>query len=109
MTFDNILNYIGNVPAKVYTFLKDHIGHISAHTLGWVTIILLHFASIPTLIAVLMAQSDKLPPVDLMVFVWSALITLFFKSLIERNFLYVATICLGFAGQTLLMGLILFK
>lgn len=109
MTFDNILNYIGNVPVKVYAFLQDHIGHISAHTLGWVTIVLLHFASIPTLIAVLMAQSDKLPPVDLMVFVWAALITLFFKSLIERNFLYVATICLGFAGQTLLMGLILFK
>lgn len=109
MTFDNILNYIGNIPARVYAFLKDHIGHISAHTLGWVTIVLLHFASIPTLIAVLMAQSDKLPPVDLMVFVWAALITLFFKSLIERNFLYVATICLGFAGQTLLMGLILFK
>lgn len=109
MTFDNTVDYIKKIPSTVYTFLKDHIEHISAHTLGWVTIILLHFASIPTLLAVLMAQSDKLPPVDLMVFVWAALVTLFFKSLIERNFLYVATICLGFAGQTLLMGLILFK
>lgn len=109
MTFDNILNYIGNIPSTVYAFLKDHIGHISAHTMGWVTIILMHFASVPSLVAVLMAQSDKLPPVDLMIFVWAALVTLFFKSLIERNFLYVATICLGFAGQTLLMGLILFK
>jgi hypothetical protein len=109
MKLDNILNQIVNLPATAYAFLKEHLGHISAHTLGWITIILLHFASIPTLVAVLMAQSDKLPPVDLMVFVWSALITLFFKSLIERNFLYVATICLGFAGQTLIMGLILFK
>jgi len=109
MKLDNLLNQIANVPSLIYVFLKDHLGHISAHTLGWITIILLHFASIPTLLAVLMSQSDKLPPVDLMVFVWSALITLFFKSLIERNFLYVATICLGFAGQTLLMGLILFK
>ena len=89
--------------------LSDQLSKLSAHTLGWITIILLHFASIPTLIAVLMAQSDKLPPVDLMVFVWSGLITLFFKSLIERNFLYIATICLGFAAQTLIMGLILFK
>ncbi len=93
----------------VYDFLKEHIGHISAHTLGWVTIILMHFASIPTMIAVLLAQSDKLPPVDLMLFVWAALTTLFFKSLIERNFLYVATICMGFLAQTVLMGLILFK
>ena len=109
MNLNNLLDQIINSPSVAYEFLKEHLGHISAHTLGWVTIILLHFASIPTLAAVLMAQSDKLPPVDLMVFVWSALITLFFKSLIERNFLYVATICLGFAGQTLLMGLILFK
>jgi hypothetical protein len=58
---------------------------------------------------VLLAQTDKLPPVDLMVFVWSALITLFFKALIERNFLYIATICVGFAAQTVIMSLILFK
>lgn len=103
------IDRISHVPGLVYKWLQDHLGHISARTLGWITIILLHFASIPTLLAVLMAKSDKLPPVDLMVFVWSALITLFFKSLIERNFLYLATICLGFAAQTLLMGLILFK
>jgi hypothetical protein len=66
-------------------------------------------ASIPTLLAVLMAKSDILPPVDLMVFVWSALITFFFKSLIEKNYLYIATICLGFAAQTVIMSLILFK
>ena len=103
------LEIVGHIPGQVYKWLQDHLGRISAHTLGWITIILLHFASIPTLVAVLMAQSDKLPPVDLMVFVWSGLLTLFFKSLIERNFLYVATICLGFVAQTLIMGLILFK
>ena len=103
------LDIVGHIPNNIYKFLRDHLGRISAHTLGWITIILLHFASIPTLLAVLMAQSDKLPPVDLMVFVWSGLLTLFFKSLIEKNFLYVATICIGFAAQTLIMGLILFK
>ena len=89
--------------------LSDQLINLSARTLGWITIILLHFASVPSLISVLMAQSDKLPPIDLMVFVWSALVTLFFKSLIERNYLYVATMSLGFVAQTLLMGLILFK
>ena len=104
-----ILEQIGKFPSALYLFFRDHLGRISAHTLGWLTIVLLHFASMPTLIAVLLAKSDKLPPVDLMVFVWSALITLFFKALIERNFLYLATICLGFAAQTAIMGLILFK
>jgi hypothetical protein len=104
-----VITYIQNLPILVYQFLRDHLGRISAHTLGWITIILLHFASIPTLLAVLLGQSDKLPPVDLMIFVWSALITLFFKSLLDRNFIYIATICLGFAAQTVIMSLILFK
>jgi hypothetical protein len=104
-----IIDQIKDAVFFLVKFAKDHLGHVSAHTLGWVTIILLHLSSIPTLVSVLMAQSDKLPPVDLMVFVWSALITLFFKALIERNFLYIATICLGFAAQTVIMSLILFK
>jgi hypothetical protein len=104
-----IVNQIKSALIFLYMFAKNHLGHISAHTLGWITIVLLHFSSIPTLLAVLMAQSDKLPPVDLMIFVWSALITLFFKALIERNFLYIATICLGFCAQTVIMSLILFK
>jgi hypothetical protein len=104
-----IIDQIKDSVVFVFKFAKDHLGHVSSHTLGWLTIILLHLSSIPTLVAVLMAQSDKLPPVDLMVFVWSALITLFFKALIEKNSLYIATICLGFAAQTVIMSLILFK
>ena len=94
---------------NIVSFFTEHLGKISAHTLGWITIILLHFGSVPTLLAVLMGKTDVLPPVDIMVFLWSALITLFFKALIEKNFLYIATICLGFAAQTVLMSLILFK
>lgn len=106
---EKLLGLVGNLPITIWAWLKEHFGHISAHTLGWLTIILLHLASIPTLLAVLLAQNDKLPSVDLMIFVWSGLITLFFKSLIERNFLYIATICLGFCAQTVIMSLILFK
>jgi len=104
-----VIDTIKKIPMIIWVFLKDHLGRISSHTLGWLTIVLLHFASIPTLLAVLLAENDKLPPVDLMIFVWSGLITLFFKSLIERNFLYIATICLGFCAQTVIMSLILFK
>ena len=93
----------------VYVFFKEHLGHLSAHTLGWITIVLLHFAAVPTLLSMILAQSDKLPPYDLMIFVWAALTTLFFKSLIEKNFLYVSTICVGFIGQVVMLGMIVFK
>jgi hypothetical protein len=103
--FESILN----IPGNMLLFIREHLGNISAHTLGWLTIIMLHLSSVPTLFAVLTHQSDRMPPVDIMLFIWGALIAVFFKSLFERNFLYLATICLGFCGQTVLMSLILFK
>jgi hypothetical protein len=106
MKFIGLISKLINI---IYTFFKDHLGHISAHTLGWITIVLLHFAAVPTLLGMILAQSDKLPPYDLMIFVWAALTTLFFKSLIEKNFLYVSTICVGFIGQVVMLGMIVFK
>lgn len=101
--------FLNSIPQSVTVFFRDYLGKISAHTLGWLAIVLCHLASIPTLVAVLLGQSDRMPPVDLMLFVWAALTTMFFKALIDRNSLYIATICLGFVAQTLIMGLILFK
>jgi hypothetical protein len=104
-----LLKMVRNTPHWLILFLQEHLGKISSHTLGWISIILLHLAPIPTLLAVLWGQSDKLPPLDLMIFVWAALITMFFRSLIDSNRLYIATISMGFAAQTFLMSLILFK
>lgn len=103
------LESVLSIPGMILDFVKDHLVNISAHTLGLLTIILLHLSSVPTLLAVVTNQSDKMPPVDIMLFVWAGLTTIFFKSLLERNYLYIAAICLGFVGQTILMSLILFK
>ena len=37
------------VPNAVALFLKNHLGNISAHSLGWISIILLHMSTVPTL------------------------------------------------------------
>lgn len=105
----SIIPTLRQIPSVVVYFVKEHLGKISSHTLGWMSIILLHLASIPTLVSVLLEKSDKLPPVDIMLFIWVALITMFFRSLIDRNSLYSATICVGFVTQTVIMSLILFK
>ena len=97
------------VPVIVYNFFRMYLGKISSHVLGWITIVFLHFAPVPTLVSVLLNKSDRLPTIDVMIFIWSALLALFFKALIERNLLYIATICLGFCAQTVLMSLILFR
>jgi len=98
-----------NIPTMIIEFIQNHLVNVSAHTLGWLTIVMLHLSSVPTLLAVLTNQSDRMPPVDIMLFIWGGLIAIFFKSLFERNYLYIATVCLGFVGQTVLMSLILFK
>lgn len=93
----------------IYRFIAQHLINVSAHALGWIAIVMLHFSSIPTLWAVIVGQSDKLPNIDLMIFIWAALTTLFVKAILEKDRLYITTIALGFVAQTLLMGLILFK
>jgi hypothetical protein len=103
------MEFIVGTVESIYKFILDHLVRISAHALGWVAILMLHFASFPTLWAVLTAQSDALPNIDIMIFIWSALTTLFVKALLEKDQLYIATISIGFVVQTLLMGLILFK
>jgi hypothetical protein len=106
---NRLTELLGNLGLSVYRFFKDHLIHISAHALGWIAIVMLHFASFPTLWAILIGQNDKLPNIDIMIFIWSALTTLFVKALLEKDQIYIATISFGFVAQTLLMGLILFK
>ena len=103
------MTHVINFYLILVNFIRNHLTNISAHALGWIAIVMLHFASVPTLWAVLLGQSDKLPSIDLMIFIWSALTTLFIKAILEKDRLYVTTIAVGFVAQTMLMGLILFK
>jgi hypothetical protein len=104
-----IFNILVSTSVIIYSFIKNHAVNISAHALGWVVIVMLHMAAFPTLVSVLSGASDKLPPVDIMVFIWAALTTMFIKALLEKDRLYLSTICAGFIAQTVTMGIILFK
>lgn len=94
---------------SVVKFFQNHFGNISAKTFGLLAIILAHLSTVPTLLTVLLGKSDKLPPVDSVMFIWACLLALFFKSLIEKNNLYITAIAIGFVAQTIIMSLILFK
>ena len=89
--------------------VKENITHISAETLGWMAVILVHLATIPTLIAILTGLTEKVPPVDLVLFMWAGLFLFFIKSAISKDLLNIVTIGLGFFVQAALMALILFK
>jgi len=99
--FLNLDNWVKSV--------KEHAPHVSAETMGWVAVILMHLATIPTLLAVLTGLTEKMPPVDLILFAWAGLFCFFIKAAIQKDFLNIVTIGFGFFVQAGLMAMIIFK
>jgi len=94
---------------ELFDNIGEHIGHISAETLSWIAVVLIHMATVPTLIAILTGLTEKMPPVDLVGLVWLGLFMFFLRSVIARDLLNIITIGFGFFIQATLMGLIIFK
>ena len=89
--------------------IKEHAPHVSAETMGWVAVILLHLATIPTMLAVLTGLTEKMPPVDMVLFSWAGLFLFFMKATIQKDILNIVTIGVGFITQAVIMAVILFK
>lgn len=100
---------IKNVALNVINFLQEHVRKITADTLSWMTAIVLHCATLPNLLAIISGLSDKLPDLEIVLFIWSALTLLFARAIILRDRLNIITIGAGFIAQAVLMALIMFK
>ena len=94
---------------NVKKFVTEHLSRISADTLGWLAIILLHCSTVPTLLALLTGLTDATPSIDVILFMWLGLVLLFLRSVILKDMLNIVTISIGFVIQSTLMALILFK
>jgi hypothetical protein len=90
-------------------WFSEHFARLSADTMGWIAAIFIHLSTIPTLIAASAGLSDKMPPVDMVLFMWAALLLLFVRATILKDSLNIITIGLGFAVQAVLMALMIFK
>jgi hypothetical protein len=91
------------------TWLEQHLPKVSADTLGWLAVILIHCATIPTLLALLTGLSDNVPNLDIVMFMWAGLVLLFFRAVVLKDMLNIITIGLGFTLQAVIMAMILFK
>jgi hypothetical protein len=90
-------------------WLEQHLPKVSAETLGWLAVVVIHCATIPTLLALLTGLSDTVPNLDIVMFMWAGLILLFFRAVVLRDMLNIITIGLGFITQAVIMAMILFK
>lgn len=94
---------------RANSWLAEHLPQISADTLGWLAVILIHCATIPTLLALLTGLSDNVPNLDIVLFMWSGLVLLFIRSVVLKDALNIITIGTGFIVQAVIMAMILFK
>jgi hypothetical protein len=90
-------------------WLEQHLPKVSAETLGWLAVVVIHCATIPTLLALLTGLSDTVPNLDIVMFMWAGLILLFFRAVVLKDMLNIITIGLGFITQAVIMAMILFK
>lgn len=93
----------------VKDFFQNKVGHISAETFGWLAAVVLHAATVPSLIAVMSGLTDRMPGVDLVLLVWTGLTLLFVKAAVQKDMLNIVTIGFGFIVQAVMMALIFFK
>ena len=102
---ERILN---NLRVGVVNFFSN-FNKTTADTFAWLSIILLHAATIPSFLAVKTGLSDRLPSLDLVALLWLGLLLYFIRSAIIKDMLAVITIGTGFAIQALLLGFIFFQ
>jgi len=100
---------LAKIKLNIVKFFQDHFSKISADTLGWLATIVIHCATVPTLLALLTGLSDRTPSLDVVLFMWAGLVLLFGRAIILKDTLSIITIGAGFIGQAVIMAMILFK
>jgi hypothetical protein len=76
---------------------------------GWIGMLLIHGATLPTTLSVIMGYSTALPPVSMVLLIWSGLFLFLVSAIANKNTLYIVSNSLGFFFQSILLILIVFK
>ena len=100
---------LDSIKNSVQKFLDDHLSKISVETLEWLSIIVVHCATVPTLLAMMTGLSDHTPGLDIVMFIWGGLVLMFIRAIILKNGLNIVTNGFGFIAQAVIMAFILFR
>lgn len=90
-------------------FIAEKFSHLSAEAVGWLAIVFVHCATVPSVLSLILGMSDKLPSLDVVMFAWGGLLLMFIRALIVRDMLNIITIGIGFFLQAFLLALVVFK
>lgn len=94
---------------KIKASFTENLLKLSTDTLGWIATIAFHLATIPTLLSLVVGVNDRVPTVEMTLFVWVGLMVLLLKSIIQKDFVNIVLNTFGFFVQVTLFSLIVFK
>lgn len=80
----------------------------TADTFAWLSMVVLNCATIPSFLAIKSGLTDKMPPLDLVLILWTGLLLYFIRSAILKDMIMVVTLGIGFAIQAISLGIIFF-
>lgn len=86
--------------------IKETVSRISAEMIGWIAVMIIHAATIPSFLSFMSGVNNELPQIDILLMMWFGLILFFIKAVIAKDFLNIITIGLGFAMQAIMLALI---
>ena len=75
---------------------------------GWIGMILIHGATVPTTMSVVLGYSSDLPPLSMVLLVWSGLFLFLLRAIVARDTLYIVSNTIGFFFNTILLTLIVY-
>jgi hypothetical protein len=76
---------------------------------GWLGMILIHGATLPTTLGVILGYSDKVPPISMVILVWTGLMLFLFRAIVQKDTLYIVSNAVGFFFNSILLALIVFR
>ena len=75
---------------------------------GWIGMILIHGATVPTTMSVILGYSSELPPLSMVLLVWSGLFLFLLRAIVAKDTLYIVSNSIGFFFNTILLALIVY-
>jgi hypothetical protein len=103
------IDIVKNFFVNLWIEFKQSIRQVSIDGIGWTALIALHAVTIPSLFGLMTGLTDNTPPIDMVIILWAAMGLFYIKAILEKNFVSLIIIGLGFIAQSILMALVFFK
>ena len=76
---------------------------------GYLGMLAIHGATLPTSISVILGWSEHLPPLSMVLLVWIGLILFFVRALVRFDWLYLISNGIGLIANSILLILIVYS